>query len=156
MEIEKKYLIKELPEDLQSYPHHVLEQSYLCVDPVVRVRKIDESYVLTTKSRDIPEAAESNLCVANEWECSLSEEAYLKLREKADGTVIKKTRYKIPYGDYTIELDVFYGEYEGMKLAEVEFPSIEAAREFVAPDWFGEDVSDDFRYRNNYLATKHK
>ena len=51
MEIERKYLIKKLPEDLAQYPHMEMEQAYLCTEPVVRVRKEGEDYVLTYKSK---------------------------------------------------------------------------------------------------------
>ena len=53
MEIERKYLIKKLPEDLAQYPHMEMEQAYLCTEPVVRVRKEGEDYVLTYKSKGL-------------------------------------------------------------------------------------------------------
>ena len=51
MEIEKKYLVKKLPENLETYPFNQLEQCYLCVNPVVRIRRRDDAYILTYKSR---------------------------------------------------------------------------------------------------------
>ena len=51
MEIERKFLIKELPNDLSEYPVHELEQGYLCTSPVVRVRKDNDRYELTYKSK---------------------------------------------------------------------------------------------------------
>jgi len=110
---------------------------------------------LTYKGLHIPEAQVSDLCVSQEFEGALTKEAYDSLKEKCQGIVVTKTRYKIPYGQYTIELDLFHGQYDGMVLAEVEFPSIEKAREFVAPEWFDKDVSDDYHYRNTYLALKN-
>ena len=53
MEIERKYLIKKLPEDLAQYPHMEMEQAYLCTEPVVRVRKEGADYVLTYKSKGL-------------------------------------------------------------------------------------------------------
>ena len=53
----------------------------------------------------------------------------------------------------TAELDIFHGMHNGLILVEVEFPSVEVADAFVAPAWFGEDVSADPRYRNSYLAS---
>ena len=60
-EIERKFLIKELPANLSEYPFHELTQGYLNTDPVVRVRKEDDTYYLTSpKRRCIPSpAAES-------------------------------------------------------------------------------------------------
>ena len=49
MEIERKFLIKNLPDNLSSYPYHQIEQGYLCTAPVVRIRRQDEEYYLTYK-----------------------------------------------------------------------------------------------------------
>ena len=65
---------------------------------------------------------------------------------------IEKIRYSIPYQDNIIELDVFQGELEGLCLAEVEFESEESASIFQPPEWFGEDVTADERYKNKNLA----
>ena len=61
MEIERKYLIQKLPEDLAQYPHMEMEQAYLCTEPVVRVRKEGEDYVLTYKSKGLMVREEYNL-----------------------------------------------------------------------------------------------
>ena len=55
MEIERKFLISKenLPADLNSYPHHRLEQGYLSTAPVVRIRKEDDNYYLTYKSKGL-------------------------------------------------------------------------------------------------------
>ncbi len=87
-EIEKKYTIKRLPEGLKHYPCKQIEQAYLNTDPVVRIRKSDDSYTLTYKG--------SGLMVRAEYNLPLNEDAYLHLRTKADGTVISKKRYVIP------------------------------------------------------------
>ena len=63
-----------------------------------------------------------------------------------------KKRYLIPYDKYTIELDVFENEYQGLIIAEVEFKSMEEADAFAPPEWFGEDVSKDKNYTNAHLA----
>ena len=100
MEIERKYLIHKLPDHLEAYPHRTLEQAYLCTEPVVRVRRDADDYILTYKSKGLMMREEHNL--------PLTEDAYCHLREKADGRIITKERYCIPYKDHlTIELDVF-------------------------------------------------
>ena len=139
MEIERKFLIKELPEDLERYPSSSLEQAYLCTDPVVRVRRQDQEYYLTYKGK--------GLMVREEYNLPLNEAAYLHLKAKADGRVITKRRFRIPCGPYTIELDLFSSP-EKLILAEVEFPTEEAALAFTPPSWFGEDVTGDSRYHN--------
>ena len=144
MEIERKFLLKNLPADLSSYPHKELEQGYLSTDPVVRVRKEGEDYILTYKSSGLLSRREENL--------PLTEESYTHLIAKADGYVITKTRYYIPYGTHTIELDIFHGDLSALQLAEVEFDSEDAAKAFTPPDWFGEDVTYETTYHNSTLS----
>jgi len=143
-EIEKKYLIHTLPTDLEQYPFHEIEQGYLCSEPVVRIRRQDEEYFLTYKSK--------GLMIREEYNLPLTKEAYSHLREKADGKLISKRRYLIPLEPYTIELDIFSSPIPDLWLAEVEFPSEEAALAFQAPDWFGKDVTHDSRYHNSNLS----
>lgn len=151
MEIEKKYLVKQLPEGVEKAEKWEIEQCYLCQTPTLRIRKRNDEYILTYKNRQKPSATEK-LCVSNEIEAPLTKESYEHLKQKTDGICIKKTRYRIPYGKYIIELDIFHGEYEGKMLAEVEFATEEEVTEFVVPEWFGEDVSGDYHYTNSFLA----
>ena len=90
MEIERKFLIQSqrLPKNLQDFPFHQIEQGYLCTEPVVRIRRQDDQYYLTYKSKGLLSREEYNL--------PLTKEAYLHLKPKADGLVISKTRYLIP------------------------------------------------------------
>lgn len=143
-EIERKFLIPVLPENLDSYPYHEIEQGYLCTEPVVRIRRQDDEYYLTCKSK--------GLMIREEYTFPLNEQAYTHLREKIDGRLISKRRYLIPYGTYTIELDLFTSPDPELRLAEVEFSSEEEALSFQAPDWFGEDVTHSSRYHNSRLS----
>ena len=105
----------------------------------------DDDYFLTYKSKGLMSREEYNL--------PLTAEAYEHLKPKADGILITKDRYVIPEKDgLFIELDVFHGEYEGVLLAEVEFPTEEAANAYTAPDWFGEDVTYSTRYHNSTMS----
>ena len=147
MEIEKKYLVSKenLPKNLADYSFHNIEQGYLCTSPVVRIRRQDEEYFLTYKSKGLMSREEYNL--------PLTKGAYEHLKPKADGLVITKTRYLIPEHDnLTIELDIFHADYEGLYLAEVEFPSEEAANSYTPPAWFGEDVTFSSKYHNSTLS----
>ena len=158
MEIEKKYLLKDVP-DFSDYAFHKIEQAYLCTNPVVRIRREDETYYMTYKGSGMMAREESNL--------PLNEEAYNHLLAKADGNIISKKRYLIPLNnpgfkegfpkppsDYTltIELDVFDPPFAPLVMAEVEFGSTEAADAFLPPDWFDEEVTYDKRYHNSYMA----
>lgn len=154
MEIERKFTIKKLPENLSDYEKKEMEQAYLCTGPVVRVRKSNDEYILTYKSKKgivLPEHATARC--NEEVELPLTKESYEHLREKADGRVISKTRYLIPIGNgRKIELDVFHGYLTGLMFAEVEFGSEEEAADFSMPDWFLKDVTFDKRYSNSYMT----
>lgn len=143
-EIERKYLIQEPPTDLTSYPYHDIEQGYLCTDPVVRIRRQDDDYYLTYKSK--------GLMVREEYNLPLTREAYEHLKAKIDGRLISKRRYLIPLPPYTVELDHFFSPKEGLFLAEVEFPTEKEALAFSPPCWFGEDVTESPLYHNSNLS----
>jgi len=142
MEIERKFLIKELP-DLSKYESKHITQGYLNTNPVVRVREDGDKYYLTYKGKGLLAREEANL--------PLTKEAFEHLVVKSDGRIIKKTRYLIPLDPYTIELDVFEGDHAPLIMAEVEFPSIEEANAFIPPEWFGEDVTSDSSYHNSNM-----
>ena len=145
MEIERKYLLRELPE-LEKFEFHKIEQAYLCTGPVVRVRREDDSYYMTYKG--------SGMLAREEYNLPLTAESYEHLKAKADGNVISKKRYLIPLGieDLVAEVDVFEPPFAPLIMAEVEFKSEEQANTFVAPKWFGEDVTFDGRYHNSYMS----
>lgn len=145
MEIERKFLPAELPQNLSQFAFHKIEQGYLCTSPVVRIRRSDDDYYLTYKSKGMLAREEYNL--------PLTAEAYEHLKPKADGRIIAKTRYLIPLDDtLTVELDVFEGDLAPLFLAEVELASEEEANAFVPPAWLGEDVTYDSRYHNSNMS----
>lgn len=145
MEIERKFLLQSLPDNLDFYPYHQIEQGYLCTDPVVRIRRQDEEYYLTYKSK--------GLMVREEYNLPLTREAYFHLRSKIDGILISKKRYLIPLSSqHTAELDVFEDKLAPLILAEVEFATEEEANHFLPPEWFGEDVTYSEKYHNSTLS----
>lgn len=146
MEIERKFLVRELPHDLESYPKSRIEQAYLCTDPVLRVRRKDEAYILTYKG--------PGFLVREEHEFPLTEEAYYHLLKKADGNRIGKDRYRIPCGNYIIELDVFDPPFAPLVLAEVEFPNETEAKAFQPPEWFDREVTYDPAYTNAAMSRR--
>ena len=146
MEIERKFLIQQLPEELGQYPRQHIEQAYLSTEPVIRVRRRDDSYFLTCKGK--------GLLTREEHELPLTEEEYRHLLSKSEGQVIIKNRYCIPYATYTIELDVFIEPFAPLVMAEVEFPTEEAATAFQPPAWFGPEVTYDPAYSNSALSRR--
>ncbi len=143
MEIERKFKVSAIP-TLDSCIYRLLEQGYLSTDPVVRVRREDSRFYLTYKGQ--------GLLAREEYNLPLTEEAYRHLLQKADGIIIRKRRYLLPYRNHTIELDIFEKPYEGLVIAEVEFPTEEEAISFQPPSWFGEEVTYDSRYHNSALS----
>ena len=130
MEIERKFLVKNIPPVLDNYKKRYIEQAYLCTSPTVRVRRDNDDYYLTYKGK--------GFIVREEYNLPLTKESYEHLLSKADGIIITKTRYEIPDGNnLIIELDIFEGEYKGLVLAEVEFATEEDAVSYTPPEWFG-------------------
>ena len=151
LEIERKWLIAEMPADLDQYECLEIEQGYLSRSPTVRIRRENDSYYLTYKS--IGNAPGDGFLSHEEYNLPLNEESYCHLREKCDGRLIRKKRYRIPLEDKKIaELDVFDAPFTGLVIVEVEFESGEEAVRFAAPSWFGRDVSDDPSYKNAAMA----
>lgn len=146
MEIERKFLIDPSKTAYKSYPFHELEQGYLSTNPVVRVRREDDTYYLTYKGK--------GLLAREEYNLPLTKESYEHLVKKADGNIITKRRYLIPLGKFTVELDEFAPPFAPLLLAEVEFDSIEEANDFTPPDWFMHDVTKDKKYHNSTMS-KH-
>ena len=144
MEIERKFLVNKLPQNLSTYPVRYIEQGYLCTAPVIRIRRDNDKYELTYKG--------SGCMIREEHNLALTKESYEHLRPKIDGRLIIKKRYMIPYACYTIELDVFEGDLAPLVLAEVEFSSEEDATGFQPPDWFAEDVTFSKFYHNSFLS----
>lgn len=162
MEIERKFLVRDIPSGLDQCPHMEIEQGYLCTSPTLRIRRMGDAYILTVKETKPQAVSLARAPIVNrEEEFALSAEAYSALKSKCEGLFISKTRYRIDlrrqmsdglYSGLTAELDVFHGVHEGLLLVEVEFPDVRSAQAFVPPAWFGDDVSQDPRYRNSSLS----
>ena len=145
MEIERKYLIRRLPENLSQYQCKKIAQGYICTNPVVRIRKSDDEYYLTYTGKGLMAREEYNL--------PLTQEGYEHMLPKIDGRLIEKSRYLIPLeGKLTAELDIFEGDLAPLIIVEVEFDSLDAANSFIPPEWFGEDVTESRKYHNSNLA----
>lgn len=151
MEIERKFLINEMPE-LSKHVCKRLEQAYLCTDPTIRIRREDDEYYMTYKGK--------GLIAKEEYNLPLNKESYEKLLPKTEGNIIRKNRYLIPLGmnkeghELTAELDVFDEPFAPLCFVEVEFETLEEADSFEKPAWMGEDVSDNREYYNSNMSMK--
>ncbi len=148
MEIERKFLLAELPGNLLAHRSRAITQGYLAIGAdgsEVRVRRAGERLLLTAKR--------GGGLVRAEAEVELSAEQFERLWPATEGRRVEKTRYEIPAADgLVIELDVYAGALSGLLVAEVEFPDTAAAARFAVPSWFGRELTDDDAYKNRRLA----
>ncbi|RJP33028.1 MAG: NUDIX domain-containing protein [Actinobacteria bacterium] len=146
MEIERKFLLQEPPEKLYAYPATTIEQGYIIVteSEELRIRRRGLSYTLTFKK--------GSGTTRDEIEVEITREQYEEFRLHVIGVPIHKKRIDFPYGDHTMEIDIYKDALEGLAVAEVEFPSRESMQDFSPPDWLGEDVSCDAGFKNKNLA----
>ena len=146
-EIERKFLVNEIPEDLYKYPSCVISQGYLEAaddETEVRIRRKDDRFFKTVKSGRGLERKETETVIGSD--------AYDKLWPETAGMRIEKRRYEIPYERHVIELDIYLGDLAGLIVAEVEFNSVDESGHFNPPSWFGKEVTDNPGYKNKSLA----
>ncbi len=144
IERERRYLVAELPDPL-PVPRRI-EQGYLTTGRVtVRVRRLDDRHILTVKTG----SGRNRVEVERDLDATEFDELWAEATELR----IAKRRHLIPIdGGLTAELDLFDGELAGRQVVEVEFDDDTTADAFVAPDWFGREVTEDRRYTNASLA----
>ena len=148
-EIERKYLVKRLPEKLKQSRRYVIVQGYLAKEPAgrqVRLRKKGKTASLTFKmgrgrSRE-------------EREVKLSPKQFATLWPATAGRRLYKLRYEIPWRNLLIEIDIYRRRHSGLVVAEVEFPDRVTCRKFRPPSWFGREVTGEKRYSNVRLANE--
>jgi adenylate cyclase len=144
-EIERKFRVHDVPLPLE---HGVrVRQAYLAVDGAIEVRVRDRggTYVLGVKGGQGLERTEV--------EVEIEAATFAELWSLATARRIDKTRYRLPTGGHTAELDVYTGSLEGVVVAEVEFTNREEAEAFTPPPWFGDELTGDPRWSNAALAT---
>jgi len=148
-EIERKFVVAALPDNLSEFPKTAIEQGYLATgETEVRLRKEGDEHFLTVKR--------GTGLVRDEEQISLTFEDFQRLWPLTAGKRVSKDRYKIPHGKSTIELDVYKDSLEGLAVAEVEFDSVDKSKEFIAPFWFAADVTADAAYKTQHLAKAGK
>ena len=148
-EIERKFLLKQLPERLKQARRCVIAQGYLAAEPGgrhVRLRKKGKTASLTFK---VGRSAHRE-----EREIVLSPKQFAALWPATVGRRLYKVRYEMPWKSFLIEIDIYRRKHKGLVVAEVEFPDRTACRKFKAPAWFGREVTGNKRYSNVRLATE--
>ena len=143
LEIERKFLV-EGDFKSQAYSSSRITQGYILSagGKTVRVRIRDDKGYLTIKG---PSKGFSRY----EWEKEIALDEAQQLMELCERPLIDKTRYLVRSGEHVFEVDEFYGDNEGLVMAEVELGSEE--EEFEKPDFIGKEVTGDKRYYNGHL-----
>lgn len=146
LEIERKFLVKDESYKQQAISSSRIAQGYICSGRgrTVRVRIRDEKGYLTIKGP----AAQGGLS-RYEWEKEIPLNEAQELMKLCEPGMIDKTRYLVPSGSHVFEVDEFYGENEGLVVAEVELQTENES--FEKPDFIGEEVTGDVRYYNSFL-----
>ena len=147
-EIERKFLVKgDFKAD--SFKATRITQGYLSSVPerTVRVRVKGEKGYITIKGKGNDSGASRY-----EWEKEIPVDEVKELLKLCEPGIIDKTRYLVKAGEHTFEVDEFYGENEGLVIAEVELK--DENENFIKPAWLGEEVTGDVKYYNSMLM-KH-
>ena len=146
-EIERKFKVETLPEDLLG-PGSEIRQGYLSVEPVeIRLRVRDDARELTVKSLGGLRRVEVAL--------PLTPEQFDELWPLVT-TFVEKSRHLVQLTGALAEVDVYGGKLRGLTVVEVEFASEEEAASFKPPHWFGDELTEDSRFRNAALALAGK
>ena len=144
-EIERKFLVKG---DFKSdvFKSTRITQGYLSSVPerTVRVRVKGEKGFITVKGIGNESGASRY-----EWEKEIPVDEVREVLKICEPGVIDKTRYLVKNGDYTFEVDEFYGDNDGLTVAEIELPDEQA--QFERPAWLGDEVTGDVRFYNSML-----
>jgi adenylate cyclase len=148
IEIERKFLVAELPPEVAEHPGERIEQGYLAIAPdgvEVRVRRRAGKATLTVKSGPGQ--------VRTEEEMAIDDRRFDALWPLTAGRRVTKTRHEVPLADDLVaELDVYDDNLEGLLTVEIEFGSLEAGERFDPPPWVGRELTGDARYANQSLA----
>jgi len=144
-EIERKFLVNGEFRHLADKEIKII-QAYLSTDParIIRLRICDNTAVLSIKA-----PVRETVFTRNEWEFEIPVGTASDILEICLPGRIIKTRYKVPFGNHTFEVDQFHGKNEGLTIAEIELSNEEET--FEKPAWLGEEVTGRPEYYNSNL-----
>lgn len=146
-EIERKFLVKSEAFKQEAFKSTGIAQGFLNSDKLrtVRIRMTDDKGFLTIKG----ESSSSGVS-RFEWETQIQIEEAKTLLQLCEPGRIEKTRYYVEAGQHVYEVDEFYGDNQGLLVAEIELSAEDEA--FEKPDWLGEEVTGDVKYYNSMLS----
>lgn len=145
-EIERKFLVTDDSYKQLAFDSSRIVQGYICSarGRTVRVRIRDNRGYLTIKG-----PSEIGGLSRYEWEKEIPLQEAMELMKLCEPGMIDKTRYLVHSGKHVFEVDEFYGENEGLVIAEVELESEEET--YIKPDFIGQEVTGDVKYYNSFL-----
>lgn len=146
-EIERKFLVRELPDEFRRYAGFKIRQGYLAITEggaEARVRSDGRKCFLTVKKGQGETRAEIEMPV--------DPDLFASLWPLTRGRRVRKTRYRVPFGELAFEVDVYRRKLKGLVTAEIEFPDEQTSRQFQPLDWMGPEVTGDERFSNRALA----
>ncbi|WBL25830.1 CYTH domain-containing protein [Zunongwangia sp. HGR-M22] len=146
VEIERKFLVNSEDFKKVAYNKSRIQQGFLNTNPerTVRIRIKDEEAYITVKGKN-NEAGLTRF----EWEKQIDKNEAEELLKLCEPGMIDKTRFLVKSDAHTFEVDEFYGENEGLIVAEVELLS--EKENFKKPDWLGDEVTGQAKYYNSQL-----
>ena len=146
-EIERKFLVDEIPSAAIDTNCDLIDQGYLVSDGEIEIRlrrKAEDCFITVKKGHGE---------VREETEVEITAGQFDRLWQHTEGWRVRKRRHFIPLeGGLTAEMDVYRDDLEGLLTVEVEFESEAASRDFRPPAWFGREVTGDIRYSNQQMA----
>lgn len=147
IEIERKFLIKDKNFIEKAIQKSKISQGYLNsnTERTVRVRIKGTQGFITIKGK-----SNESGTTRFEWEKEIALAEAKQLLLLCEDFVISKTRYLVPYGNHTYEIDVFHGDNDGLIVAEIELT--DENEFFEKPNWLGEEVTNQKQYYNSYIA----
>ncbi|WP_348669269.1 CYTH domain-containing protein [uncultured Polaribacter sp.] len=147
IEIERKFLVKNLNYKSESFEKKCIKQGYLNSNKnrTVRIRVSDDTGFITIKGK-----SNKNGTSRFEWEKEISATEAEELLLLCEPTIIEKTRYLIKVGYHTFEVDEFAGDNSGLVVAEIELNTEDEV--FEKPDWLSKEVTGDLKYYNSSIS----
>ena len=146
-EIERKFLVKSEAFKDQAFNSYDIRQGFLNSAPecAVRIRLKNDKGLLTIKGKSSADGLSRF-----EWEKEIPKTDAEALLLLCENWIINKTRYEVKVENHTFEVDEFYGDNQGLIIAEVELNS--KTDTFEKPDWLDEEVTGDIKYYNSNLS----
>lgn len=147
IEIERKFLVSSQDFKSEATNSYAIKQGFLNshAERTVRVRLKKDKGILTIKGQSSKDGL-----TRFEWEKEIPHQEAETLLELCEEGIIDKMRYEVTVGNHTFEVDEFFGDNQGLIIAEVELNSTN--EHFEQPDWLGEEVTGDIRYYNSQLS----